>query len=112
MGHFDITKGIEHKGFQDMLRLLKENKAWVKLSGAYRVTKKAYSPYADVISFAQEIINTNEDRIVWASDWPHPCISVPIPRYNELVDLVKTYTNKEDIIKKIMEYNPEKLYGF
>ncbi len=112
MGHFDITKGVNQKGFQDMLRLLKENKAWVKLSGAYRVTKEAYAPYKDVLPFAQEIINANEDRIVWASDWPHPSISVPIPSYNELSSLVGSYTNKENIVKKIMEDNPEKLYKF
>ena len=112
MGNFDITKGLKQKGFQDMLRLLKENKAWVKLSAPYNVSKKVYAPYNDVIPFAQEIIKNNEDRIVWASNWPHPIISVPRPSYKELVDLVDTYTNKELIIKKIKEDNPEKLYGF
>jgi len=112
MGNFDITKGLKQKGFQDMLRLLKENKAWVKLSAPYNVSKKVYAPYSDVIPFTQEIIKNNEDRIVWASNWPHPIISVPRPSYNELVDLVDIYTNKELIIKKIKEDNPEKLYGF
>ena len=112
MGNFDITKGLKQKGFQDMLRLLKENKAWVKLSAPYNVSKKVYAPYNDVIPFIQEIIKMNENRIVWASNWPHPSISVPRPNYNELVDLVNTYTNKELVIKKIKEDNPEKLYRF
>ncbi len=112
MGHFDIKKGIEQKGFQDMLRLLKENKAWVKLSGAYRVTNEIYPPYNDVIPYAKEIIKANEDRIVWASDWPHPSISIPIPHYDELVNLLDLYTNDEKIKEKIIRINPARLYGF
>lgn len=112
MGHFDIKKGINQKGFVDMLRLLKENKAWVKLSGAYRVTNEVYPPYNDVIPFAKEIIKANEDRIVWASDWPHPSISIPTPHYDELVDLLNYYTNDENIKNKITSINPQKLYSF
>jgi len=112
MGHFDIKKGLKNKGFQDMLRLLRESKAWVKLSGAYRITDEVYAPYRDVIPFAKEIIKANEDRVVWASDWPHPSICVPLPHYNELVDLINNYTNNEKIKEKIMSINPQKLYSF
>ena len=112
MGHFNIHKGLEQQGFQDMLRLLKENKAWVKLSGAYRVSKETDAPYKDVIPFAKEIIKTNPDRIVWASDWPHPSIGVPTPSYKELTNALNLYTNDDKIKEKIMSINPKKLYGF
>ncbi len=112
MGHFDIKKGIKQKGFQNMLQLLRENKAWVKLSGAYRVTNESYPPYKDVISYAKEIIKANPNRVVWGSDWPHPSISTPTPNYDELVNLLDLYTNNENIKEKIMSINPNKLYDF
>ncbi len=112
MGHFDIKKGIKQQGFQDMLRLLRENLAWVKLSGAYRVTHEPYAPYVDVVPYAKEIIKANPSRVVWASDWPHPSISVPNPDYSELVNLMQQYTDDEKIVKKIMADNPAKLYDF
>ncbi|NOX16055.1 MAG: amidohydrolase family protein [Epsilonproteobacteria bacterium] len=112
MGHFDIEKGVKQKGFQDMLRLLRENLAWVKLSGAYRVSNMPYPPYSDVIPFAKKIIEANQERVIWASDWPHPSVSLPTPQYEELIDLVEKYTKDEKIIKKIMVENPVKLYDF
>ncbi|MDA7847905.1 amidohydrolase family protein [Sulfurospirillum sp.] len=112
MGHFDIDKGINQKGFQDMLRLLRENLAWVKLSGAYRTTNEPYAPYNDVIPYAKEIIKANPDRIIWASDWPHPSISVPNPDYGELINLLEKYTDDDETIKKIMADNPATLYDF
>ena len=112
MGHFDIKKGLYQKGFQDMLRLLKEDLVWVKLSGAYRITDENDVPYSDVEPFAKEIIKANPDKIVWASDWPHPSISLLPPKYEELVKLLDNYTNDENIKDKIMVKNPAKLYGF
>src|SRR5246127_1170637 len=63
--------GLEQPGFQDLLALVKSGKAYVKISGAYRLSKLAPA-YPDAAPFARAVIPANADRIIWGSDWPHP----------------------------------------
>jgi predicted TIM-barrel fold metal-dependent hydrolase len=71
--HFGGTvaaSGLEQPGFSDLLELLHADKAYVKISGAYRAS--SHGPdYADVTPFAQAMIGANADRVLWGSDWPH-----------------------------------------
>ena len=46
MGHFPTSKGFETEGFRDLLTLMGEGKAWAKLSGAYRTTRRKRLPTA------------------------------------------------------------------
>ena len=62
--------GLEQPGFAVLLRLLGTGKAYVKLSAPYRASRDA-PDYGDLAPVAQALIQTNRDRLVWASDWPH-----------------------------------------
>lgn len=113
MGHMPASTDIEHHGFKDMLRLLKENKIWVKLSGAYRFTTEQTCPYSDVAPFAQQLIATNADRLLWASDWPHVCLRTQMPDDTQLLEEFFSWVNYDAaLIRKILVDNPTKLYGF
>lgn len=112
-GHMPTSTGLDHPGFSDLLRLLREGKAWVKLSGAYRFTGSQGLPYADVMPFARALIAANPQRLVWASDWPHPCIPVPMPNDADLLELLFDWTSgDESLIEQILVDNPRRLYGF
>ncbi|MBV1789467.1 amidohydrolase family protein [Marinobacterium sp. D7] len=112
MGHMDCRKGIEHPGFQALLNLLREDKAWVKLSGAYRITALQHPPYADVDRFARALIEANPARCVWGSDWPHPHFLIPMPNDGDLLDLLARWVPDEMMRNRILVDNPARLYGF
>lgn len=113
MGHMPASVGVEHPGFQDLLRLTREAKVWVKLSGAYRFTSLRQPPYPDVTPYAKALIKANPDRILWASDWPHVCISGEMPDDTGLIEEFFEWTGRsEAILRKILVDNPARLYGF
>ena len=112
MGHLPASAGVDHPGFQAMLALLGEGGAWVKLSGAYRLTAAAHPPYADVAPLAKALIAANPERLVWASDWPHPAITVPMPNDGALLDLLDGWVPDPGIRDRILRDNPQRLYGF
>ncbi len=113
MGHMPTSTGLEHPGFMDLVRLLEEGRAWVKLSGAYRFTACNDLPYDDVTPYARALIAANPQRVLWASDWPHPCIPVPMPNDADLLEMLFDWADNDDaLIKQILVDNPAQLYGF
>lgn len=112
MGHMPTTESQNHPGFQDLLSLVSAGKAWVKLSGSYRFTNEKSAPYQDVTAVAQALINANPERMVWASDWPHPHIPVAMPNDGDLLDMLALWAPDEVIRNRILVDNPTQLYGF
>ncbi|MBP0048277.1 amidohydrolase family protein [Marinobacterium sp. AK62] len=112
MGHMDCRKGVSNVGFQALLNLLRDGQAWVKLSGAYRITAEQHPPYADVDPFAQALVEANAERCVWGSDWPHPHFSIPMPNDGDLLDLLARWVPDEARRNRILVDNPAQLYGF
>lgn len=113
MGHMPTTCGLDHPGFIDLLQLLKEGRAWVKLSGAYRFTACEDYPYSDVEPYARALIAANPKQILWASDWPHPCTPVPMPNDTDLLEMMFNWVDNDDaLITQILVDNPIRLYGF
>ena len=113
--------GLEQPGFADLLALVKSGKAYVKISGAYRVSKLA-PDYPDAAPFARALIAANADRIIWGSDWPHPNSSsgkpatelTPLYQIDDgrLLNQLPVWAPDAAIRKKILVDNPVKLYGF
>src|SRR5438876_482073 len=122
--HFGQPKapqGVGQPGFASLLELVKSGHAYVKISGAYRVSTQAPA-YADATPLAQALVAANADRIVWGTDWPHPNgasarsiaeIATPFPiddglLLNELPKWVPDAATRH----KILVDNPARLYGF
>ena len=113
LGHIPTYKGTGNPGFQALLELVREGRAWVKLSGAYRITAQhTMPPYSDVAPFAEALVSANPERILWASDWPHPSIAVPMPNDGDLTDMALGWVSDPDIRQKLFVTNAERLYGF
>ncbi len=111
MGHMPTSAGIEHSGFQTLLQLVRDGRCWVKLSGAYRISAEPY-PYHDVVPFARALIEADASRMVWGSDWPHPCVTGSIPKDSELLDLVTLWAPDAEVRRRILTENPAVLYGY
>ncbi|MFH1341319.1 MAG: amidohydrolase family protein [Pseudomonadota bacterium] len=111
MGHMPVSSGVAHPGFQWMLRLLREGRAWVKLSGAYRISQIG-SPFHDTLDFAQALVAVAPERCVWGSDWPHVSVEGPMFNTGALLDLLPLWVPEEAVRNRILVDNPARLYGF
>ena len=110
MGHMAASHGVEAPGFQGMLRLLAEGRCWVKLSGAYRTSAMAH-PYPDTLAFVAALVQTNSERLVWGTDWPHPAVQL-MPNDGDLADLVPLWLPSGALREQVLVRNPARLYGF
>jgi len=112
LGYMRTDNGIGHPGFREFLDLLRDGNTWVKLSGSYRITISDSTPYDDVTPVARALIEANEDRIIWGTDWPHPFLKGNMPNDGALTDQLIDWAPEEAVRKKILVDNAERLYGF
>jgi D-galactarolactone isomerase len=93
--------------------MLDRGRTWVKLSGAYMETKAEPPGYADVSKVARAYVKAAPERMVWASDWPHPTEKADSkPDDAILFDLLPDWAPDEAIRNRILVDSPAVLYGF
>lgn len=107
-GHLPAATALQNKGFQNLLSLVREGRAWVKMSGAYRVSAQR-TDYTDVAPMAEALLHANESQLVWGSDWPHPSIAAPMADDTEILDALANWLSPEQW-KKVLSDNPQRLY--
>lgn len=113
MGYPRAQDARASDGFRSLLRLLDKRKAWVKLTGPYRISTLEM-PYADIGPIVRDIVAAAADRLVWGSDWPHVRASwqTRIPNDGDLIDLLEAWVPDAKTRQEILVRNPEQLYGF
>lgn len=113
VGKFLEPVPVDHAAFSVLTRLVDNGRTWVKLSAPYEVSKKGPPNYDDVGALAKALIKLAPDRMVWASNWPHP--SVPkeqAPDDAMLLDTLLNWAPDDKTRSRILADNPAKLYGF
>jgi D-galactarolactone isomerase len=103
----------EHDSFKALLRLVDTGRCWVKLSAPYEVSKTGAPKYEDVGRLAKALVKHAPERMLWASNWPHP--SAPkdrMPDDADLLDLLLDWAPDDATRKKILVDNPAELYRF
>lgn len=112
-GHLAAGKGIDDPGFAALLRLVGDGKAWVKLSGSYRLGPTGPDTNGAVADLAAALLKANPDNLVWGSDWPHPAIPEPsMPNDGTLLDMLADWVPEATLRRRILVDNPARLYGF
>jgi predicted TIM-barrel fold metal-dependent hydrolase len=111
LGYMRADKGVAAPGFRALLRLLAGGRAWVKLTGPYRISSGTM-PHADVTPFAHALLDAAPGRIVWGSDWPHVMMKGAMPNDGELADLLAAWVPDADRRQQVLVDNPARLYGF
>ena len=113
MARIPQPAGIDHPAFATVLKLLDRGRTWVKLSGAYMETRTGPPTYADASRVARTYVKAAPERMVWASDWPHPT-EKPDAKPDDaiLFDLLADWAPDEAIRNRILVDNPAALYGF
>lgn len=111
MGVVDASAGVDQPAFTALLALAaRDEKCWVKISGPERISKSG-PPFLDAVPFAQKLIETARDRVLWGTDWPHP--NVPfMPNDGDLMDLVPRYAPDEADQRRLLVDNPARLFKF
>ena len=107
MGRVDAALGLEQKPFRLLLELMRNELAWVKVSGAERVSS-AGPPFHDAIPFAAALLHAAPDRTLWGTDFPHPNVKW-MPNDGELVDLFARFSDDEALRRKVLVDNPTRL---
>lgn len=115
--------GTGQQGFEALLRVIRSGKAYVKISGAYRLS--THTPdYADVAPLAKALIAANPLRVLWGTDWPHPdSARVPGRTATDVAPLLRVDDGRvlnqlavwvPDPAQRttILVENPATLYGF
>jgi D-galactarolactone isomerase len=59
-----------------------------------------------------ELIRAAPERMLYATNWPHPSLKSNLPDDTSLLDLVNKWSGSEAVRHKILVDNPAKLYGF
>jgi len=111
MARVPVAVGVDQAPFQALLKLMGDERAWVKISGAERLTADGPPPYDDVVPFARALIDTAPDRILWGTDWPHPNVR-HMPDDGDLVDLLAAFAPDVPTRNRILVDNPARLYDF
>jgi D-galactarolactone isomerase len=112
MGRFDAAVAFDDRSWRALLKLLAGGSCWVKLSGPYYGSKSGPPLYQDKARIAKELIKAAPERMVWASNWPHPSFKKNFPDEGKLLDLVAEWAQDETLRRKILVENPARLYGF
>ncbi|ESR23733.1 amidohydrolase family protein [Lutibaculum baratangense] len=122
--HFGLLSPASDGGPEEaaILRLLGSGKAWVKLSGTYRLDP----PDLDgrMADLARRLHRANPERIVWGSDWPHTPAhpggasaddaELPFRELDDraLLGTIREWFDEPRRWQEILVANPARLYDF
>ncbi|MFQ5773043.1 MAG: amidohydrolase family protein [Kiloniellaceae bacterium] len=111
VGRFMDPVPPDHPSFKVLLDLLDAGRCWVKLSAPYESSKDGPPRYADVAAEAKVLAAHAPERMLWASNWPHPGRTPP-PDDAAMLDLLLDWVEDEAARTRILADNPAELYGF
>ena len=109
MGRVKAKNGLDQAPFQQLLELMRNPLAWVKICGAERVSS-AGAPFRDALPFARALVEAAPDRVLWGTDWPHPNVAGDMPNDGDLVDLLAEAVGDEAVRRRVLVDNPARLY--
>jgi predicted TIM-barrel fold metal-dependent hydrolase len=122
--HFGLVNPAEPDGAaaRALLKLLESGDIWVKLSAPYRIANDLDDPR--VGAFAERLVRTNPERLVWGTDWPHTPVhglsavhddhEMPYREMDtaKLLRLLPTWCPEAQQVEDILVHNPARLYDF
>jgi predicted TIM-barrel fold metal-dependent hydrolase len=122
--HFGLVNPAEPDGpaAHALLKLLDSGNVWVKVSAPYRIADDLDDP--NVRAFAERLVRTNHERLVWGTDWPHTPVHGASPVHDDheqpyremdtakLLRLLSTWCPEPKQVGEILVHNPARLYDF
>lgn len=110
-GPFDAAAGADEPGFQYMLKLLREEDVWLKLTP--QRNSQQFPTYEDARPYFDLLLKARPERMVWGTDWPFPNMGDNTPDPGVLLDLFYEWIDNDTALaQKILVDNAAQLYGF
>jgi D-galactarolactone isomerase len=97
--------------FAVLLRLVDTGRCWVKLSAPYESATDATHQYAAVGELARTLVERAPERMLWATNWPHPGQTDP-PSLADVSRLALEWMPDNETRRRILVDNPAELYQF
>ena len=111
-GYMPASEGVGYPPFRALLDLVSKGNTWVKLSAPNRLGVGDLPPWPAVIPLAQALIEANPDRMLWATDWPHPNKFGEQPNDADLLEQLELWAPDEATRHRILVDNPSAFYRF
>lgn len=120
-GHYGVKLVIDHMArlavdgpdlaarLDDVCALLRDENIWVKVSGVDRITKGSLGS-AQAKTVLQRLLAAAPKRAVWGTDWPHPNLTYPVPKDDDLLAWLGAAVGDEALLKAVLSENPTSLY--
>lgn len=113
IGRTPAHAGVQHAGFQSLLRCLASGHCYVKISAPYLTSEVGPPGYDDVASRVKALVAERPDRLLWAANWPHP--NSPFgskPEEADCLDPLLEWAPDEADRRLVLTENAARLYGF
>jgi D-galactarolactone isomerase len=110
VGRFMPVVEPDSPEFAALLTLV-DHGATVKLSAPYESSGTGAPDFDDVTALVDALVRRSPDRLVWASNWPHPGQQTP-PTTADLVALRDRWLPTDELRRRVLVDNPAALYGF
>lgn len=110
LGRLPVSTGLDHPAAAIIERLMREGRAWMKLSAPYLDSVKGgQGTYEDVDEVARHWIKVAPNRVVWGSDWPHTSLRSP-PSTAIFLEKLFSWVDDQACLDRILVSNPARLY--
>ena len=106
VGKFLEPVKTDHPGFRVLAGLVERGRTYVKLSAPYEVSKVGPPYYDDVGALARALVRAAPDRMVWATNWPHPTPGIVKPDDAVVLDMLLDWVPDEATRRKVLADNP------
>ena len=110
-GRIPHPDGAAHPTFAVAAGLVERGRTWVKLSAGYHFSRSGPPGYADVGALTRAFLRLAPERMLWATDWPHPTEAVK-PDISVLLDRFVEWAGDDATARRVLVDNPATLYGF
>ena len=111
VGRFMDPVAVDDAAFKVLMDLVSAGRCWVKLSAPYESSRSGPPHWRDVRPLARKLVEAVPERMLWASNWPHPGQENP-PDETDLLDLLLDWVDNEVVRERILVDNPSELYDF
>lgn len=110
-GRIPHPDGEAHPAFGVVAGLVAAGRTWVKLSAGYHFSRSGPPGYADVGALTRAFLRLAPERMLWATDWPHPTEATK-PDISILFDRFVEWAGDDATARRVLVDNPAALYGF
>lgn len=111
LDHFMLLDPQSRPDIDRLLRALDGGRVWVKTSAPYRISKAGPPDYADVAVIAKRLYEERPDRMLWATDWPHPDFKDHAPETPDARAVLARWGVPPDMLAMAESHNPGVLYA-